>query len=360
MVNTKGYIIVWNELKILSHKDILLSIFEKRNTYPLHVQIEITEACNHRCIFCPWHGNEKITSKHIDYTGKRHIDSKLLDRILKDLIQGGTKAIAFTGAGEPLLYPNIDEVLRTLVDAAIVEFALTTNLSVTLKDDTLRLLSHASWIRWSLNAGTTETYQSVHKPKNRGAFDTAIENVTKLVSLKSGQRLKIGTSFVIHPNNTKDIIKATELSKSIGVDSISFRPAISMFRQEQPIRYDKETLKALEFATSLADSNFHVYTNLGRLNDVKIVFDDSLLCYYSNHATHIISSGGVYPCCMTRYDRKYEIGNLNSTTFKDFWFSKERVKHHRNIKVKNCPPCRHTLTNEALHFIYKECKDNFI
>lgn len=350
---------MWSELKILGHDNIVSAIFQNKIIYPTHVQIELTEACNHRCIFCPWHGEKHYDFQNIDYTGKRHIDKQLLFNTLNDLISGGVKAIAFTGSGEPLLYPYITDVLELLIDKNI-DFAFTTNFSVALNEKTLNLLTHARWLRWSFNAATEDTYYIVHNPKNNDAFNLAVKNVAQLISIRKNKTVKLGASFVIHERNFNDILPVVELTKSLKVDSISFRPAIDMSRKEEIVGYDEVILSKLKKAQDFSSGSFVVYTNLNRLNDTKMVFDNSLKCYYSNHSVHIISSGAVYPCCMTRFDKRFEIGSLISQSFKDFWYSSSRIDNYKKLLIKNCPPCRHNITNEALSFMYEKVKDNFI
>ncbi len=118
---------MWNQLKIL-HQDMRYSV-------PIHVQIELTERCNHQCTFCHNHCKERREAiPNFDFTGTRDFPLERLKCLLEELKIAGTKAISFTGTGEPLLYADLPEILELLCIFGI-KFSITTNMDKKLSPE---------------------------------------------------------------------------------------------------------------------------------------------------------------------------------------------------------------------------------
>ena len=351
---------MWSQLKLLQHKDSMSQILNKEVTIPLHVQFEFTEACNYACTFCPWHGEKKGSYKNLDFTGKRFFDPQRFVELIDELEELGVKAISITGAGENLIHPRFGEFMKKLANSKI-EFALTSNFGVKLDDSVLKDLLKAKWLRWSVNAADEKTYNETNRPKVKNAYYIAEENMKRLVALRENEPVHIGASFVIGDYNKHNVMDVCQYVKSVGIDSISFRPDTPLLRREKVYEYDQETKEALEKSLAFASDSFKVFVNYGRLEDSLKVTDKGLKCYYSNHSIHIISNGDVYPCCMTRYDQRYKFGNLMNQSFKEFWYSKDRIENYKKISMVNCPSCHHTNINKILKNFYEENDlDNFI
>lgn len=84
-----------NNIKITGNENFI---------YPIHIQVEITEACNLHCEYCYRGSNSDIKhSKYISWPKLRHL--------LSDLKRAGMTEIGITG-GEATLHPNFSEILR--------------------------------------------------------------------------------------------------------------------------------------------------------------------------------------------------------------------------------------------------------
>ncbi|RXJ93844.1 hypothetical protein CRV00_09240 [Malaciobacter molluscorum] len=351
---------MWSQLKLLKHKNILNEILNNTISIPLHVQLEFTESCNYACTFCPWHGEKKGLYKNLDFTGKRFFEENRFLKLVDELEEIGVKAISITGAGENLIHPKFSTFIEKLANSSI-EFALTSNFGIKLEDKVIQNLLKAKWLRWSVNAADEQTYNKTNNPRNKKSFFTSQKNIKRLVELRTNEKVHIGASFVIGDYNKHNISKVYNFVKDLNIDSLSFRPDTPLLRNEQLYTYDEQTIKELKKCEEIQSKNFKVYVNFGRLEDSLKIKDKNLKCYYSNFSIHIISNGDVYPCCMTRYDKKYKFGNIMNQTFKDFWFSKQRVENYKKISMISCPSCHHTKINKVLKNFYEnEEIDNFI
>ena len=74
-----------------------------KNLLPVYVEISPFGACNHRYAFCA-----------VDYIGYKTIklNTDLLKQSFTSMGYGGVKSIMFAGEGEPLLHPDIAELVN--------------------------------------------------------------------------------------------------------------------------------------------------------------------------------------------------------------------------------------------------------
>ena len=79
-----------------------------------------------------------------------------------------------------------------------------------------------------------------------------------------------------------------------------------------------------------------------------------LSCLYSNISVYIAANFDVYPCCYTRIDKKYVIGNVDKQSFNSFWLNSDRKKNPEKIIVGKCPSCPHVTANLEIRDLLTE------
>lgn len=352
---------VYDGIKLLQHRKTLEMIESGRGTdcIPLHVHIEPTEACNFRCVFCHWHDdNRRATIPHFDFTGKRHLDLNRLLTLIDELAELGTRAISFTGAGDPLVYQGMEQVLRAIRERGMYS-AVTSNMAMRMSDTLIKELAKAKWVRWSMNAGTPEIYVKTHNPREANgskAFERVQENARRLNNARKNEEhpTDFNASYVVSTVNQHDILPAAHLASALELDNISFRPDTPFERQMSPNKYSREVERDFYKAQKeLETEQFKVYMSVERLEDVQKSGNPELVCFYSNHTTYIAANGDVYPCCYTRYHSGYVMGNILEQDLKEFWFSERRRQNYKKVFYDTCPPCPYGLTNQVLGELYK-------
>jgi len=351
---------LYDDIRILQHRDQLERIEQGRwhQCAPLHVRLEPSEVCNFRCRFCWWHNLQKREGlPNFRFNGRTLLDRKRLLALLGELAALGTKAISFTGAGDPLMYPGMAEVLGKVCELGLA-FGLTSNMAMPMDDELVEALVHARWLRWSMNAGTAATYLAVANPKAGGdarLFERLQENVRRIVAAAKRRPTPpdFNASYVVTDINQADVFEAARLAASLGVDSIAFRPDTPLERQTTANEYSAEVLALICTARErLQTDAFRVHSNLVRLEDVRRTNDPELLCFYSNHTVYVDARGDVYPCCYTRYDARYVIGNIMERGFREFWDHPDRHRFYMKLPQDGCPACGYGRINQALKPLY--------
>lgn len=120
------------------------------------LQLEVTNACNHRCIFCP----------NMDSRRKRRMmDYGLARRVMEECagFLGEDKRICFHMNGEPFLYKKLPELIKYSKELGYDYSFVTTNGSLADEELLTRIFDAGlDSIKFSINAGSRETYREIH------------------------------------------------------------------------------------------------------------------------------------------------------------------------------------------------------
>ena len=89
--------------KVALHPDRYYEIKQNKRPFPLTIEVDLTNHCNHRCSFCVW-------GEHIS-TDKSSLDTDVINKCLADMRKLGAKAITFTGGGESMIHKDFHKIL---------------------------------------------------------------------------------------------------------------------------------------------------------------------------------------------------------------------------------------------------------
>lgn len=144
---------------------------EESNLHNLY--IEATNNCNLSCIFCP---RSKITRE------KGYMDMKLYKHIIDDAVDFGILAISLHGFGEPLLHPDIIDMIKYAKEKGIRTVSFNTNGMLLSEDFSLKLIeSGLDNIAVSIDSINPEIYKHM---RIGGNLETVIKNIVYLKELK--------------------------------------------------------------------------------------------------------------------------------------------------------------------------------
>lgn len=130
------------------------AIFCENPPFPKNMLIELTNVCNHRCVFCAY---DKMRRKH------GNCDKMFIFDIMKQAYDAGTREIGFYMIGEPLLCKNFEEYIAEAKKIGFTYIYLTTNGALAnIERMKVLLKAGLNSVKFSINAGTEKTYKKIH------------------------------------------------------------------------------------------------------------------------------------------------------------------------------------------------------
>jgi len=324
------------KVTILYFKALDLKLGKKIS--PVMAIIHPTNRCNHRCPGC----------EYANILGKASIEN--ICDVIDQLTELGIVSVLFTGGGEPTLHPSFANALLRAKEnnLSIGIFSNGTTLNGPLCDI---IADNADFIRISIDAATKETFQGV-----RGVPGKNLESVRKgIVSLlsKRDDKPEVGLKFLIRKTNLHEIIPFGEFGKSLGVDSIQFKP----IRQSEVDLDEGET----EAAISMIDELKARYPGFvqGGIKPIKA----TVPCWITPLRVLIDAEGKVFLCNYFNHRRdSHCIGSLGQKRLTDIWFSKRHIEALKNIRPEECClfDCRFHSLNAELQELVKQRSFDFV
>jgi len=302
--------------------------------YPIHVAVDPVNICNHNCPKCYFRKDSTADLKIERDTRGYKLELEIIKKLF-DEIRGHTKAITLVGGGDPIVHPQIKEIVDYGNECGF-EMGVVTNGGLD-KD-----LSNCEWIRVSMDATTPEVYEYTHGSKD---FNVTIKNIKKLVRTNK----LVGVSFLIYPENKHQVYESAVLAKSLGVKYIQFKPVYTDECGNEHKNYYDEVTNEIKRTKKLETEDFKILDFWDRVNDLIEGKKDYSFCGAQDYVTQIGADGEVYICCIYKYNKKYSFGNINNESFANIWGGIMRKKL-REIDVKKCPPCFYNKHNEIIEY----------
>lgn len=167
---------------------------------PVSMQLEVTNACNFRCVMCPFHGPEKASDRPVGFMSlDRYTD------ILKQFRQLGGTFLIPQGAGESLLHPQFREMLRIAVNTFRLEVGLNTNGSRLTESMMTEILDLGiREIGFSVDALKAETFRAITGGE-LAPVETAVETLVAMRNRRKSRNPRIRVLIVEQAANLAEI-----------------------------------------------------------------------------------------------------------------------------------------------------------
>ena len=160
--------------------------------FPKNMMVELSNACNHKCVFC---ANPKMTRP----IGR--IDDGLLFRLMEQGYELGAREIGFYTTGDPLIHKGLARFVSQAKSMGYEYTYISTNGALAT-DDRIREVVSAGLdsIKFSINAGDRQTYLQVH---GRDDWDIVLQNVMFASRLRKSldRPLKLAITSVVFDQN---------------------------------------------------------------------------------------------------------------------------------------------------------------
>jgi len=185
--------------------------------FPKNSLIEVTNACNHACVFC-----------HNPFMHRKAgiLDESVFERFVTEACELGLEEVGLYSTGEPFLVKSLERFVAIAKQAGARRIYVTTNGAMaSLERVQLAVANGLSSIKFSINAGTRESYAMIH---GRDEFELVLENVRKIDAWRkaSGAQLQMLGSF-IYTSATKHEIDAHRATFSPYLEDVMYLEAKS-------------------------------------------------------------------------------------------------------------------------------------
>lgn len=238
-------------------------VFCEKPSFPQNMLVELTNICNHNCIFCGY--GEMKRKKCI-------CDTEFTKDIIRQAYENGTREIGFYLIGEPFLNPNLEEFVKYSHDLGFEYIYLDTNGALADTDRVKKLIENGlDSIKISINAATRETYKLIH---GKDDFETVLFNLKSLHELlvRKQYNLKVFVSFIENNINRGEI-------------------------EELHSIFDKLVDKVYVFSIWNQGGHSNKLVELGVVDSVNDIEPQPIPCSMVFNRLHVTAEGFLDACC---------------------------------------------------------------
>lgn len=302
-------------ISYLKIKNLILNYFSflfnskklHSKTYPTFVSLETSAVCNLHCPECAV-GQKRVTRQPF-----MNID--LFKKVI-DEIQDYTLQILLYFQGEPLLHPNIIEMIKYANNKNLYTY-LSTNAQTL--DENISIQIVKSQLRHIVISIDGITQQSYEQYRVGGSLEKAIQAIKYLKKEKERQYSsfpKIEIQFVVFKHNENEIKEIKTLAKEWGANCISIKSAqIYNYKQKSDI------IPSIK--------KYSRYVQKNGLWQLKKNIKNR--CFKSWAGAVINSEGEVLPCCFDKQSI-FTFGNVKHSTLKDIFHNQKAIDFRNQIK----------------------------
>lgn len=267
---------------LLAHRESAARAVDVKSL-PYTLNMDTTNVCNLACPFCP--------------TGARQLRRERTRLPLEkakaviDAVKDHVLMAHFYNWGEPLLNPDIFEIIRYASDAGIYT-TISSNLSVKIEDLAARLLDCGlDTLHVSLDGAEQRTLEQYRRHAN---FGLVLENIHAIVEAKrqsNSRKPALNLAFLVFRHNEHELPLLPGLQREWGVDS--FAPTSAFI-------YD------------------HAFVpEHGEYPPIQRIFESS--CHYLYSELMVEADGHISPCC-TNTDARFDVGQIDDLAdVRAFW-----------------------------------------
>lgn len=293
---------------------------------PRIIQFDIFSKCNYKCIFCV---SQNTPHNYGIYNlEKSRLNLKFEDvrKVINQASEIGSEEACVCGAGEPLLYPKIVEVI-SLLGSKGFSVNIFSNVSVFLTVDELLKLpkSYKLFFLINLSAVNPEKYSLIHGGRP-GEYQDLLSAIKRLAL-----RFPLQFNYLVHKYNVEDISRFIPLAKSLGVNKIRISsPYVYNIHQKKMLLSSSALKKMLLNLNKTKDLSRKLNMTLDLGDFYRFCYQDFdrkkiTRCYNGWFYSKVTEDGEVYDCCI----ENTPIGKLKEGDFKKIYFSQKHLSRLR-------------------------------
>ena len=291
--------------------------FEIELPYPLHVDLELTFACNLRCPMCIMSLPKEDLKAWGDQRGKMSLETAR--RLIDEGVQEGQSSLGLNGTNEPLLTPYLVDIIEYAHAQGILDIMFNSNGFLLTEELSHRLIdSGLTRIMFSLDAITESTYDRI---RVRSDFNRVMRNIETFLRVK---REKGAVLPLTRVSFVKMSVNEHELGDFVDhwaekVDFLSIQQYGNPFQGGK--KGEKEELRA---------------------QNLDFQFEEAFRCPQPWVRALVRNDGQVLPCCAF-LGMKFDMGNIHKRRLKELWQGPEWAhlrRLHSEGRYREEPICQ--------------------
>lgn len=309
--------------------------FRQRKTvlksYPISVDIEVTNKCPLRCMHCPRSYRDVNT---IDMPqGTLSLDN--FDEIIGKLKY--VRRLTLQGLGEPLLNPDIFKMIEhARRKKFLVTFSTSAAYSNREIEDNFRKCS-PDYLTFSIDSMEKNSFEAIRVNHNFEKFVANVEGIVAAVK-ESGYPTEIMFHCCVMPGNLPYLDKVVEFADKLKISRVDFSELNLSYLEsaQDKLVIGNDDYKYIEKALDLAkqkniESGFSRQYNIKRKGEV--------ICKYLWQSPYITWDGYVNICCGRPFSSVYNVGNIfQEKSFMNIWNNAKMQELRKAIGNDNVPP----------------------
>jgi radical SAM protein with 4Fe4S-binding SPASM domain len=287
------------------------------------MQIELTNYCNLKCTVCP-SGIGKLDRQ------PKAMDTNLFERLMNEV---GPYLMTATlwGWGEPLLHPELSDILRIAQNRGVVTFLSTNGQNLSDEEIIKALVSYPPMYLIVALDGITDETNSIFRVGAK--INPTLSGVRRLAQVRAqrGSKLPImHLRYIVMKHNEHELSQLPKFAADNRFDILTIR-TLSIIDAPEDTHH------------KLLPSNDR-YRAYGYENNKRISRTD-FICQYAFTFPSIFADGTVVPCDQD-YKAQQPYGSIaDGSSFADIWWSRRaseirrtiRDNHNNFTSCKNCP-----------------------
>lgn len=331
-----------NSNKILFHYGKILEDIKKgrKEFNPVAIEIHPTAKCNHRCLHCSY--KERNESRAT-------ISKTVMDQLVNSIINMGTRAVYFSGGGEPVMYPGLPDYIVKLVSNG-VECSIITNGSCFESMGLIPIADKLNYIAISVPDIDEDGFETITGTRN---LEKVLSLPEKIKNVHGESSPIIGSRIILTNKNYMKVNKFLNIIKEREFDYALFKIVRDYEDNGQGLKPEEEKVLREEVnSCSCYDKKF---TNIHKIFDYRSKPDFLNKCWINQYGllANVSTDGKVYPNIVEIDKPEFCIGNLYEETLEQMWNSKRHlhVKKMSNKKwiAGECKNCRAISYNQIIN-----------
>lgn len=341
---------VYSAVKALHWPEAVRAAVEGGPVPVVHVNIDLTNVCDHACGFCMYAGGAwDLGGQHREFGVADSLPTERVLALVPELLRARVGAVEITGGGEPTIHAAFPAFVHALADAGIGVGVVSNGQA--WKDRTVEALARATWVRVSMSSLDEARHRAIRQPKAKGEAGSAarvLANVQRLCRLPGPADRRVGIGYTITADNHEELPALAEAAAQAGADNL--RVTYTWVDDDEAayggidVRIQASVAAMRARAAEVGMEVFGPGIWRGYQTGTKR-YDR---CAYALFVCNITADGRVWPCCVQRHVPGWSYGSIHEAPLDEILASQIRDRFVRGIDVARCLPCIWDPKNEAL------------